>query len=37
MPFGHLLDQWQAYREFHGLTGRKEKALTIDDIIPPGI
>jgi len=36
MPLGALLDQWEVYKQFHGLA----KAIAeygIDDIFPPGI
>ena len=36
MPLGALLDQWEVYKQFHGLA--KAKAETyIDDLIPFGI
>ncbi len=36
MPIGHLLDQWEIYKQFNGIT--KPKSMnTIDNIIPCGI
>ena len=36
MPLGALLDQWEVYRQFNGLT-KPLGAVTIDDVIPQGI
>ncbi|MDD4431616.1 MAG: hypothetical protein PHF61_09485, partial [Bacteroidales bacterium] len=36
MPIGHLLDQWEIYRQFHNLT-KPKRELYSDDIIPHGI
>ena len=36
MPLGHLLDQWEAHKQFHGLAKPKHE-LFIEDIIPYGI
>ena len=36
MPFGALLDQWEIYRHFNGLS-KPLHAVTIDDVIPEGI
>ena len=36
MPLGALLDQWEVYKQFHGLA--KDKSVSyIDDLIPFGI
>ena len=35
MPFGQLLDQWEIYKQFHGMT--KVRRETIDDAIPAGL
>ena len=32
MPIGHLLDQWEAHKQFTGLA-KPKRELTIDDII----
>ena len=36
MPIGELLDQWEIYKQFNGITKQKEQK-TIDDAIPLGI
>ena len=36
MPIGALMDQWEIYRQFNGLSKPRE-AATIDDVIPQGI
>ena len=36
MPIGALLDQWEAYKHFHGIAKQKV-VLTIDELIPGGI
>ena len=36
MPLGHLLDQWEIYKQFNGITKPKVDK-TIDDVIPFGI
>ncbi len=36
MPFGHLLDQWEIYKQFNGLAKPKREHF-IDEIIPFGI
>lgn len=36
MEFGHLLDQWEIYRQFNGLSKPIQKA-NIDDVIPFGL
>jgi hypothetical protein len=33
MPLGHLLDQWEVYRQFNGMVKVKCEYF-IDDIIP---
>ncbi|MHB1154051.1 MAG: hypothetical protein ACYCWE_20330 [Eubacteriales bacterium] len=33
MPIGHLLDQWEIYKQFHGMA-KPHKDIFIDDIIP---
>jgi hypothetical protein len=35
-PLGHLLDQIEIYKQFHGMSKPKQE-LTIDDIIPVGL
>lgn len=34
MPLGHLLDQWEVYKQFNGLAKAKREYF-IDSIIPP--
>jgi len=36
MPIGHLLDQWEVYKQFNGLAKAKREYY-IDEIIPNGI
>jgi len=36
MPLGHLLDQWEIYKQFNGMAKAKQE-LYIDDVIPCGI
>lgn len=36
MPIGHLLDQWECYKQFHGMAKAKREWF-IDDVIPVGI
>ena len=36
MPLGALLDQWETYKQFHGLAKVKEEVF-IDDLVPIGI
>jgi len=36
MPLGALLDQWEIYKQFHGLAKAKTE-YAIDEIIPAGI
>jgi len=36
MPLGHLLDQWEIYKQFHGMA-RAKREYFIDEIIPSGI
>ena len=36
MPLGALLDQWEIYKQFHGLEKVKEEVF-IDDLVPIGI
>ena len=36
MPLGHLLDQWEVYKQFHGLT-KPKREYGIDEIIPSGL
>jgi len=36
MPLGALLDQWEVYQQFHGLTKAKVE-YSIEDVIPVGI
>lgn len=33
MPLGHLLDQWEVYKQFYGLA-RPERDVFIDEVIP---
>ena len=35
-PLGHLLDQIEIYKQFHGLAQPKREA-TIDEVIPVGL
>ena len=36
MPLGALLDQWEIYKQFHGMAKAKEE-YAIDEIITAGI
>jgi len=36
MPLGHLLDQWEIYKQFKGLA-KPKREFYIDEIIPNGI
>ena len=36
MPVGHLLDQWEVYKQFNNMA-KPRRIYTIDDVIPPGI
>ncbi len=36
MPLGHLLDQWEVYKQFHGLV-KPKREYGIDEIIPSGL
>ena len=36
MPLGHLLDQIEIYKQFHGLAKPKQD-VTIDEVIPVGL
>lgn len=36
MPVGSLLDQWESYKQFHGIAKQKV-VLKIDELIPTGI
>jgi len=36
MPLGHLLDQWELYRQFHGMA-KEKREYGIDEVIPDGI
>jgi hypothetical protein len=36
MPLGHLLDQWEIYKQFNGLAKAK-RIYYIDEVIPQGI
>jgi hypothetical protein len=36
MPLGDLLDQWEIYKQFHGLAKPKREVF-IDEIILPGV
>lgn len=36
MPLGHLLDQWEIYKQFNGLAKAKKEHF-IDEVIPYGI
>jgi hypothetical protein len=36
MPIGHLLDQWEIYKQFNGLS-KPKREYYIDEIIPNGI
>jgi len=36
MPLGHLLDQWEIYKQFNSLA-KPKREFYIDEIIPSGI
>ena len=36
MPLGHLLDQWEIYKQFNGLAKSKRDHF-IDEVIPYGV
>ena len=36
MPLGHLLDQWEIYKQFEGLS-KAVREVFIDDVIPTGV
>jgi hypothetical protein len=36
MPLGALLDQWEIYKQFHGIASVK-KEYSIDDILSAGL
>ena len=36
MPLGHLLDQIEIYKQFHGIAKPKIE-VTIDEVIPAGL
>jgi hypothetical protein len=36
MPIGHLLDQWEIYKQFNGIS-KLISIKTIDDVIPFGV
>ena len=36
MPIGHLLDQWEIYKQFNGISKAKREHY-IDELIPFGI
>ena len=36
MPLGALLDQWEVYKQFHGIAKQKQ-AWYIDHVIPSGV
>ena len=36
MPLGHLLDQWEVYKQFHGLAKVKREYF-VDEVVPVGI
>lgn len=36
MPLGHLLDQWECYKQFNNMA-KPKRTLFIDEIIPVGI
>lgn len=36
MPLGHLLDQWEIYKQFNGLA-KPKRIYDIDEVIPQGI
>jgi hypothetical protein len=36
MPLGHLLDQWEIYKQFNGMV-KPKKENPIDEVIPFGV
>lgn len=36
MPLGHLLDQWEVYKQFNGISKPRREHF-IDEVIPFGI
>jgi len=36
MPIGQLLDQWECYRQFHGMAKPKREHF-IDEVFVPGL
>lgn len=36
MPLGALLDQWEVYKQFHGIAKPKQECY-IDHVIPNGV
>jgi len=36
MPLGAPLDQWEIYKQFHGMAKAKAEYF-IDDVLPPGV
>lgn len=36
MPIGELLDQWEVYKQYNGMT-KAGRERTIDDVLPPGL
>ena len=36
MPLGALLDQWEVYKQFHGIAKPKQECY-IDQVIPNGV
>ena len=36
MPLGALLDQWEVYKQFHGIAKQKQ-AWYIDHVVPSGV
>jgi len=36
MPLGHLLDQWEIYKQFEGMS-KPAREVSIDEIVPFGV
>ncbi len=36
MPLGHLLDQWEVYKQYHGISKPRREHF-IDEVIPFGL
>ena len=36
MPLGHLLDQWEVYKQFNGMA-KAQREWDIDDVVPAGV